>query len=72
MPRTRLYNLHEPVEPHAHAMHRSGVLAELTSRGYPALALDLRGHGESPVRVRAGTPTPTPGENPNPNPWREP
>ena len=27
---------------------RSGVLAELTSRGYPALALDLRGHGESP------------------------
>ena len=26
----------------------SGVLAELTSRGYPAMALDLRGHGESP------------------------
>ena len=35
-------------EPHAHAVHRSGVLAELASRGYPALALDLRGHGESP------------------------
>jgi len=29
-------------------VRRSGVLAELASRGYPALALDLRGHGESP------------------------
>ena len=24
------------------------MLAELASRGYPAMALDLRGHGESP------------------------
>ena len=27
----------------------SGVLADLTKAGYPALALDLRGHGESPL-----------------------
>jgi len=26
----------------------SGVLSELTNRGYPAIAVDLRGHGESP------------------------
>ena len=46
VPCTRL--LHNVRMPHAHAMHRSGVLAELASRGYPAMALDLRGHGESP------------------------
>lgn len=27
----------------------SGVVAELNAAGYPALALDLRGHGESPL-----------------------
>jgi pimeloyl-ACP methyl ester carboxylesterase len=27
----------------------SGVLAELAAAGYPAVALDLRGHGESPL-----------------------
>eukprot|EP00964_Phaeocystis_antarctica_P012966 scaffold7109_cov63-Phaeocystis_antarctica.AAC.8 len=32
------------------------------------MALDLRGHGESPVRVRARTLTLTLGGNPNPIP----
>ena len=27
----------------------SGVLADLATRGYPAIAVDLRGHGESPL-----------------------
>ena len=27
----------------------SGVLADLAAQGYPAMALDLRGHGESPL-----------------------
>ena len=27
----------------------SGVISDLTARGYPVLALDLRGHGESPL-----------------------
>ena len=63
-------------------MHRSGVLAELTSRGYPAMALDLRGHGASPVRVRAitltltltlgGNPNPVPDPNPGESPFGPP